>query len=402
MPDTKSHDAQRSVPIHSLGISQIISYGLMFYVFAQLKTPLAEKLGVAESDILLAISGALLWQAILAPIVGGWFDRFGALYVMSRGLMIGAIGLGVLAFADHLVMVWVSMAFIGTGYAMATYEAAFTVAVQINERQSRRNISFITFYGGVASSVTWLTVAPLYLNTNLTTTILVAAIILLLMGVRLVCLSRNYAPPLAQGQGGKPAAFHWSILNRTERIALLVLAASSSLEYLVFTSTTLLWINWFHLQFNDLGLAVMLASIYGPFQVVGRVLEMRYGHRFDARITGALAYCCLPLALYLAQIESVSVAMMSMAIFGIGHGILTVTFGFVTNLFFRAEVYGRAKGWIVFPRGLGTALGPSIGGLLYLWGAGSFFALMISLLVVSGLSFLSLLALTPGNLHALD
>ena len=402
MTESRPHDDRRSVPIHSLGISQIIAYGLMFYIFAQLKTPLADKIGVAESDIHLAISGALLWQAILAPIVGGWFDRFGALFVMSRGLMIGAIGLGLLAFAEDLTWVWFSMFFVGTGYAMATYEAAFTVAVQINERQSRRNISFITFYGGVASSVTWLTVAPLYLNTDLKTTILVASIILFSMGLRLFFLDRHYASPLAQNKGEKPAAFHWSILNRTERIAILVLASSSSLEYLVFTATTLLWINWFHLQFHDLGLAVMLASIYGPFQVVGRVLEMRYGHRFDARITGAFAYCCLPLALVLAQVQSVPIAMVSMAIFGIGHGILTVTFGFVTNLFFRAEVYGRAKGWIVFPRGLGTALGPSIGGLLYLWGAASFFTLMISLLILSGLSFLTLLALTPGNRHALD
>ncbi len=35
-----------SVPVHALGISQIIAYGFLFYAFAQLKIPLAERLGV--------------------------------------------------------------------------------------------------------------------------------------------------------------------------------------------------------------------------------------------------------------------------------------------------------------------------------------------------------------------
>ena len=79
-----------NVPFHSLGISQILSYGCLFYAFAQLKIPLAAKIGVAPGEILMAVTGALLIQAFLAPLIGGWIDRFGALIVMTRGLMIGA------------------------------------------------------------------------------------------------------------------------------------------------------------------------------------------------------------------------------------------------------------------------------------------------------------------------
>ena len=99
----------------------------------------------------------------------------------------------------------------------------------------------------------------------------------------------------------------------------------------------------------------------------------------------------------LAQIQSLPVAVLSMAIFGIGHGVLTVTFGFVTNMYFRAEVYGRAKGWIVLPRGIGTAFGPSIGGILFVSGADLFFGFMIAASVLSGLAFIALLAIKPNN-----
>ena len=82
--------AVRSVPFHSLGVSQILSYGCLFYAFAQLKIPLAAKIGVDPNEILAAVTAALLIQAFLAPLIGSWIDRFGALVVMTRGLLIGA------------------------------------------------------------------------------------------------------------------------------------------------------------------------------------------------------------------------------------------------------------------------------------------------------------------------
>ena len=62
-------------------------------------------------------------------------------------------------------------------------------------------------------------------------------------------------------------------MTRNERRALIALASASTLEYLTFASTTLLWITWFSKQFNDVGLAVMLAALYGPFQTVGRLFR---------------------------------------------------------------------------------------------------------------------------------
>ena len=386
-----------SVPIHSLGISQIISYGLLFYVFAQLKTPLAELLNAAESDVLMAVSGALVMQAVLAPIIGGWVDRFGALFVLSRGLAIGAVGMALLPLVSGLPWLWCCMIVIGVGFAMASYESAVAGAVQLDEKRSRRNISYITFYGGVASSISWLTIAPLYLATNLMTTCLVISGVLLAMAARIYILEGVYGEPPHSQKKLSPPAFSWRILGRHEKLAIITLALSSSLEYLVFASTTLLWINWFALMFNDWTLAVILASIYGPFQVVGRVIEMTLGHRFDARKTGILAFLCVPAAMLLAQVPSVPIAILCMAIFGIGHGILTVTYGFVTNMYFRADVYGRAKGWIVLPRGFGTAFGPSLGGVLFVLSTDLFFGVMIAVSIISGLAFTILLLVTPTN-----
>ena len=79
-----SHRRSHSVPIHSLGISQIIAYGLLFYVFALLKTPLAQLYSVSETYILILLSIIIGLQALLAPVFGYWADRFSAVLVMEN------------------------------------------------------------------------------------------------------------------------------------------------------------------------------------------------------------------------------------------------------------------------------------------------------------------------------
>ena len=195
------------------------------------------------------------------------------------------------------------------------------------------------------------------------------------------------------------APFRWALMTRNERRALIALASASALEYLTFASTTLLWITWFTTQFNDVGLAVMLAALYGPFQTVGRLLEMAVGHRFDARITGMLAFIGVPTALILAQQDGLAFAVVAMMIFGMGHGILTVSFGYVTNMYFSADVYGRAKGWITTPRAVGTAIGPSLGGVLFVMGPDIFFASMIGISILSATCFAVLFTAKPRDMH---
>jgi MFS family permease len=120
------------------------------------------------------------------------------------------------------------------------------------------------------------------------------------------------------------------------------------------------------------------------------MVEMRFGHRFDARLTGLAAFTCGPIAMVLVQFDHLGLAILGMMIFGMGHGVLTVSFGYVTNMYFRRDVYGRAKGWITTPRALGTAIGPSLGGMLFAYGTSLFFAIMISVLVLAGMCFAAL------------
>ena len=386
----------RRVPVHSLGISQIISFGLLFYAFAQLKTPLAQSTGVNETMILAAVSGALVIQGVLALVIGQWIDRFGGLYIMQGGFLIGAIGLGLLSFYLSFVWICACLVLIGVSYAMCTYEVAFGSAVQLDEPKARRNISIITFYGGIASTVTWMSVAPMLEFLGLQMTCLCLAGLMLFGAWRFWVLSQRYQQEVPQiSKTLEP--FRWSILTQSEKRVLVTMGSISTLGFLTFTATSMFWINLFSEKFADPALAVVLASLYGPFQVVGRLIEMKFGHRFDARLSGIVATMLMPLALTMIHSDAVEIAVLAMILFGMGQGVLTVTYGFVTNLYFRASVYGRAKGMMIAPRAVIAAVGPSLGGVLYAQGADQFLYVMAGLMLVAMLLMTSLLRLPPTN-----
>ena len=384
-----------SVPVHFLGMSQIVSYGFLFYAFALLREPLGQKLGLAPTIILTAISASLLIQGALSYIVGKWADHFGGLRVLASGFFIGAIGIASLVFVTNLVMMMFCFILIGIAIAMCTYEVAFSTVVQLDEKRSRWLISVVSFYGGVASSLAWVTLQPLLTEYGFAIACAFAACLLFIMGLMASFHARKQAQP--HKAKGQIAPFHFASLQSSEKRALIILASANGIEYFTFAATALFWIRWFTDLFGDVTIAVWLAALYGPFQVVGRLLEMQLAKTIDARITGLIAALLTPLTLFLAQFADIRLAIITMVFFGIGHGILTVTFGFVTNLYFRAEIYGRAKGIIAAPRAVGMASGPLVAGLIYAYNPAYFMPSFIaSSAIVAGLIGL-LLRLKPTN-----
>lgn len=383
------------VPVHFLGISQIASFGFLFYAFALLREPLATHLGIAPTIVLSAVSGALLIQGVLSFTVGRWTDQFGGLRVMAIGFFIGAIGIASLTIAFNIIMMCLSFLLIGIAIAMCTYEVAFSTVVQLDERRSRWLISVVSFYGGVASSLAWISLQPLLSHYGFVIACLCAAGLLGIMAVMAAYYSRTTQPRKSTKKPLAPFAFH--ALNPIEKRALIILAAASGMEYFTFAATALFWITWYGGLFNSVETAVWLAAIYGPFQVVGRLLEMRIARYLDARITGLMAALLTPITLFLAQFAELGIAVLTMVLFGIGHGILTVTFGFVTNLYFRAEIYGRAKGVIAAPRAVGMASGPLVAGLIYASAPHLFMPSFIVTSTVVAILIALLLRLKPTN-----
>ena len=400
---------QRYVPAHRLGISQILCYGLLFYIIAPLKAPISEASQLPETMILTYLSITMLIQALFMPYFGHACDKFGGLFVMAIGFLSGAMGMILLAHTNEVVTLtlafvpianslWVSLCFllITLGLGMACYDSAFNAVVQLDEVNARRHILLITIYGAVASTVAWLCLIPLLSKIGFYKTTIVVAMILIVTSLSLWQMARARAS-LTRKTAKDLAPFSMRHLTKDEKRSLFCISASGGLEYILFSATTLLWLSWFESRFDDLATAVLLASLYGVFQLVGRLLEMSVGRAFDARTTSLIAFALVPTSLLMMNVPILWCAVIAIMLNGIGHGVLTVNFGFVTNLYFRAEVYGRAKGWTALSRMLGTAIGPMLGGWLFALHQESFMTIMMILAILPAIPFVFLLKIRPIN-----
>src|SRR5512135_2992903 len=89
----------RAVPV--LGVTQILSWGTIFYTPVLIVPLIAAERGWSISFAMGGFSVGLLVAGLVAPFVGRSIDRFGGHVVMTIGSLIGALGLALIVHANH-------------------------------------------------------------------------------------------------------------------------------------------------------------------------------------------------------------------------------------------------------------------------------------------------------------
>ena len=75
----------------SLAITELTSWGILFYSFSVMVTPMSTDLGWSPGTVTGAFAIAFLISGISAIVVGRWLDRSGSRVVMSIGSCLGVI-----------------------------------------------------------------------------------------------------------------------------------------------------------------------------------------------------------------------------------------------------------------------------------------------------------------------
>src|ERR1044071_6829591 len=79
------------VLVGALGITETISWGVLYYAFSVFVTPMEADLGWSRAETTGAFSLALVLSALAAIPVGHWLDRHGARRLMTAGSCIGVL-----------------------------------------------------------------------------------------------------------------------------------------------------------------------------------------------------------------------------------------------------------------------------------------------------------------------
>ncbi len=349
----------RAIPV--LGVTQILSWGAIYYTPVLMLPLVAQDRGWSISFAMGGFSFGLLVAGLTAPYVGRSIDRYGGHVVMAIGSLIAALGLALIVHAASKIAYIAVWAVLGVGMASNLYDPAFASLGRIFGAAARRPITALTLIGGFASTVSWPTTHFLLEALGWRGTYLVYAALLALVAAPLHALAlprmRAEAEPAPRADALAPA----KVLPPHGIVFVLVAAAFASYAFVPSgMSAHLLAI--FDRAGIDSETVVWIGALFGPAQVGARVIEFTFGRNVHPLwvVRGALATLLaafVMLAVFgISPVTAAAFALM----FGGANGLVTITRGAVPLVLFGASGYGRLMGRLAGPFLLTQAVAPLV------------------------------------------
>ena len=346
--------------IIGLGIGQVISWGTLIYAIAVLGGPMGTEFGVSNTVVFGAFSGSLVVSGLAGPYVGKMIDRIGARRILALGSLLASVSLAALALAPTIGAFFVAWAFAGIARSMTLYEAAFAALSQHTGKSFRNSVTAITLLGGLAGTVFFpLSLFGLaHFGWRYTVAGFAAAELLICLPLHLWCIPAGIRDRDVRDETPKRVASG----NRANAAGGTFAALSTSFALYAFITSAISVhvVNLLHSKGLGVASAVFVASLIGPMQLVGRLVELTFGRRRSAIVVGAatlvlLAFSLVSLSLMNAQL---AIAVLFAATYGCANGIQTIVRGTVPAELFGHEGYGHMMGKLALPSFIARAFAP--------------------------------------------
>lgn len=372
MPTTRPY----SLAVASaVGIAQILAFGSTFYLPAVLARPIVDDTGWSFTWVVSGLSLAMLVSGLISPSVGRLIHRFGGRPVLSSSAILLAAGLAVMAAAPSLPIYLLGWLVVGFGMATGLYDAAFSSLGRLYGEKARGAITWVTLFGGFASTVCWPLSAFLVENFGWRATCLAYAAAYLLISLPAYWF---FVPKTVPAR----AAVHAVSDSETKpaspyTLVFFVLAAILTLAAMIASMLSVHLLTLLQSRGMDLATAVAFGTIVGPAQVVGRIGELAVGKNYHPiwAMVAAVALMAGGLALLPGELSLTALALL---LYGAGNGIMTIAKGTLPLVLFDVRDYALMMGRLATLPLLIQALAPTIGALLLDWGGS---ALMLTVLL---------------------
>lgn len=343
-----------------LGITQILSWGSLYYAFAILAHDIAAELGLRAELVFGAFSWCLLVAGLMATPAGILLDRYGGRWVMAAGSLTCGAGFLLLSRAQGPLSYFLAWTVLGMSMSAVLYEAAFATLNHQFGMRARQAISNVTLFGGFASTVFW----PLTLHINTwagwrdTYFYYGLVQLLLCLPLHLLLAPRPPMPPARPASAS--AAAEYTLRQALRHPAFWKLAFAFAANSFIFSALSVHLIPILQGFGHPIATVVVMAALIGPMQVAGRVGEMAFAGRSRPQTVGKVCFALLPgalLALLFFGAHQWAVALFCM-LYGLSNGVLTIVRGTVPQVLFGARHYGAISGALSGPSLVMKAAGP--------------------------------------------
>ena len=351
-----------------LCLTEITSWGVLYYAFPVLAPTLAEDTGWSISTVTAAFSAGLVVSALVGIPVGRLLDRHGPRWVMTVGSLIGVPAIVAVAAAGSLPWFFAAWLLVGVAQAAVFYPPAFAALTRWWGRDRVRALTALTLVAGLASTVFAPLTAALLDPFGWRGTYLMLAVVLAAITVpaHLFGLRGHWPEPVEDADttpaedDGRTAGS----IARSRPFVLLVVAVCLG-AFTAFAVT----VNQVPLLIErgmSTSLAAWALGLGGVGQVLGRLgyspLTRRAGTRGRAvLILGLLALTTLLLAVLPGPpLALIAAAMLA----GAARGIYTLLQATALSDRWPARFYGRLNGILTAPVMLAIAISPWAGSAL--------------------------------------
>jgi predicted MFS family arabinose efflux permease len=343
-------------PVVVLAVTQVLSWGMLYYAFGVLASRIQADLGLSASQAFGAFSWSVLVAGLAAPLVGACIDRHGGRWIMVAGSLVASMGLWRLAAASSFQGYMVGWTLVGIAMSLTLYEAAFATLNRALASDAGKAISTVTLLGGLASTAFWPLTEALAVRVGWRDTLMLYGLVQLLACAPAHFLldgTREGVAPLPQHRGV-------TLPQAVRHSQFWLLAAAFAINAFIFAALSVHLIRVVRALGHSMELALMLAALVGPMQVAGRLVERTWASRTPPAVVGIYTFAALPVSLFAIAVygnEAFGVAAFCL-LYGLSNGVLTILRGTLPAAMFGRRHYGAISGALAAPALLAKASGP--------------------------------------------
>ncbi|MGW0043893.1 MFS transporter [Rhodococcus sp. NPDC003348] len=349
----------------TLCLTEITSWGILYYAFPVLSVAISRESGWSASVIVAAFSISQLVAALVGIPVGRILDNAGPRTVMTAGSVLAVPSLLLVARAPTLPWFYAGWVLAGASMGAVLYPPAFAALTRWYGADHVKALMILTLAAGLASTVFAPLTAALVERYDWRTTYLVLAVILAAVTVPGHFFGLRGHWPDSPQHPGQHAVDHRDA-SRSRAFAALVIAlalAAFAAFAGVFNLVPLLVEQGF-----SPGLAALTLGLGGAGQVLGRVGYLPLSARTGplGRTVGIIAATALTTALL--GVADTVVALIGVAVgAGLVRGVFTLVQATAITDRWGATHYGRLNGLMSAPIVIVMALAPWAGTALSDW-----------------------------------
>jgi predicted MFS family arabinose efflux permease len=375
-------------PVQALCLTQILSWGSLYYAFGILQQPIAREMGWHTGALMGAFSLGLLLTGVATFGAGLLLRRWNGRKLMTSGSLLAGVCLAALGSCQQLWQFYAVWAVAGIAMGAVLYETAFAVLARIYDADYKRAVTLVTLAGGLASTVFWPLTGALVTAIGWRECLGLYALL-----QWTVCAPLHWfvLPPEPQtSQGSATANWREETRGLVRRIEFRWLAISFMLHAVVFSALSVHLVPLLQARGLSLREATWMAALAGPVQVLGRALEFRFGEQWPIARTGNAALCLVVggLLLFWWPMAPALALGLAVGLYGASNGVMTIVRGVSIRERFGAEQYAAASGALMGPAIICRAAGPLLASLLASYGDG-YFAVVAGLTAIAGISWLT-------------